>query len=227
VANDWYPVWSPDGKQLLFASDRAGGTELGTFLKRSLEPSADEARYPGHEPTDWSRDGRWIVFGVHDLGVAPALLGGNPFVYLATRFSEGAGRFSPNGRWLAYTSNEGGQYDVYVRPFAGGPAADGSKIQISAGGGDFPVWRKDGAELYYMDARGVVFAVDTRSLERNTGAPRAAKLFQACPETVPQPLPVRGASYGQTYDTTDGKRFLVTCGAEPPGRYVVLVNWRF
>jgi Tol biopolymer transport system component len=227
VANDWYPVWSPDGKQLLFGSDRDGGTELATFLKRSLEASAEETRYPGHEPTDWSRDGRWIVFGTHDLGVAAAAQDGKSFAFLATRFQESTGRFSPDGLWLAYSSNEGGQFDVYVRPFAGGPAGAEGKIQISAGGGDFPVWRKDGKELYYMDAGGTIFAVDMQSLGRNVGVPRATRLFHACPGTVVQPLPVRGVSYGQSYDTMDGKRFLVTCAAESPGRYTVLMNWRF
>ena len=129
VANDWYLAWSPDGKQILFGSDRGGGTKILSHVKRSTEPGSAESLYPGEEPSDWSPDGRWIALGSSDLWVAPAEPSSKPFAYLVTPFREGSAYFSPDGRWLAYTSDESGQFEVYVRPFTGGPApAEGQSV---------------------------------------------------------------------------------------------------
>jgi len=232
VANDWYPVWSPDGKQLLFGSDRDGGTRNLTYLKRSLEPGAEESRFPGEQPVDWSRDGRWISFFSEsgrntDLWIAPALPDGKPFPYLATPFRESTARFSPDTRLVAYTSNETGQFEVYVRPFTGGPAPPEGKIQISTGGGDFPVWKKEGGELYFMAGDSTLFAVNTQDFARSPAVPHPSRLFRACEGTMVQPFPLRDASYDPPYDTLAGKRFLINCAAEAPGRFTVLLNWPF
>jgi serine/threonine protein kinase/Tol biopolymer transport system component len=227
VANDWFPVWSPDGKQLLFGSDRGGGPELPSYLKKSMEPGRDESPVPDatDSPFDWSRDGRWISYGTDDLWIASSSGERKPFAFLATPAREGGGRFSPDGRWIAYVSNETGRDEVYVRPFGGAPTAADGKIQLSISGGDFPVWGPDGHELFYMSRDSSLYAVNTRNLGQSTTAPLPSRLFQACPGTQTVLPPLTGRTYGYAFDTHDGQRFLINCLAEPPGQYRVLMNW--
>lgn len=229
IANDWYPVWSPDGKQILFGSDREGGTSMLSYLKKSVDPGSGEFRFPGEEPIDWSRDGRWLLLApaAKELWIAPAIADGQPFRYLATKFTMSGGRFSPDGKWVAYVSDETGRFEVYVRPFSGGPAEAEGKIQISSKGGDFPIWRPDGGELYYMSPERALYASDTRNLSRSSEAPATVRLFDVCPGRSIPSLPARDVTYTSVYDTHDGKRFLVNCNAEPRGRFSVLLNWPF
>jgi len=226
VANDWFPVWSPDGRQILFGSDRGGGSRMGVYMKSSMDPGRDESplTQATEEPYDWSRDAKWISFGVGDLWVAPVSGDRKPFAFLATPFMEGGGRFSPDGKWIAYASNETGRFEIYVRPFAGAPASSEGKIQISDQGGDFPVWRRDGEELFYMAGDLNVYAVNTKNLGRS-GTVSPSRLFRACPVTAPLGQPMRGAPWAHTYDTHDGQRFLISCRADRLGRLVVLLNW--
>jgi Tol biopolymer transport system component len=226
VANDWFPVWSPDGRRLLFGSDRDGGTAMRGILKQALDATSEESPLAGvdNNPYDWSRDGKWVAYESDDIMVAPAGAGGKPFPFLATSFREGGTRFSPDGKWIAYVSNESGRFEVYVRPFAGGPAATEGKIQISNRGGDFPVWRADGQELYYMAADYVVYAVKTTDMGRSSTMPSPFPLFRACPDTRALPPPTLGQG-SAGFDTVDGTRFLINCAVEPPGRFVVLLNW--
>ena len=141
IANDWYPVWSPDGSQILFTSDREPG---GVYLKSSFDPGADETRILERgAPQDWSRDGRWISVNRgqdQELWVASVSGAQEAFVFLDTPAWEANGRFSPDGKWLAYASNETGQWEVHVRPFDGRSAGRQGRIQISDAGGGFPVW---------------------------------------------------------------------------------------
>jgi len=227
AANDWYPVWSPDGRQLLFGSDRGGGTAMRPFLKKALDTGSEESPVPGadQEPYDWSRDGKWISYKFADVMVAPVAGGAKPFPFLATPFHEGDSRFSPDGKWIAYVSNETGRYEVYVRPFAGAPAAPEGKIQISNRGGDFPVWRADGPELYYMSPDNTLYASKTTDLGRSSTMPLPSPLFRACPDTLALRPPMLGQTYGYNFDTYDGTQFLVNCAVDLPGRFVVLLNW--
>ena len=231
VANDWYPVWSPDGRQLLFASDRDGGAEFVPYLKTSMDPGSSESRHARlqAEPRDWSADGRWIAYigsMGRDLFVGPAA-GGEPFPFLVTAAWETNPRFSPNTRWIAYTSDESGRGEVYVRPFSGEPAPPTGKLQVSNNGGGYAVWGSSGREIVYMSGDGSVFAVDTRNLGKTQTLPTPVRLFQACPATQPQGLPLRGEPIAPSFDTLDGQRFLVNCLLEPPGRFTVLMNWTF
>jgi Tol biopolymer transport system component len=148
-----------------------------------------------------------------------------PFPFLATAFNEGGARFSPDGKWIAYTSDETGRSEVYVRPFTGAPANGEGKIRISNGGGDFPVWRQDRKELFYTAEDVHLYAANTGDLGRTVATPVPTRLFRLCPDTTLNDAPLRNAPWSYQYDTRDGQRFVVTCRAEPPSRFVVLMNW--
>ena len=229
VANDWYPVWSPDGRQLAFASDRDSGARFLPYLKTSLDPGSSES--PLNKSTDgvsdWSRDGQWMAFSDADISVARASKADSPFLFLATPAKETGARFSPDSRWIAYISNESGRSEIYVRPFSGGPAGPSGKVQISSNGGEYPVWGPSGEELYYMSADSSIYAADMRGLGRAASVPPPTLLFPACPGTGALGPPLAGQTFNHAFDTHDGKKFLVVCRAELPGRFTVLTNWKF
>jgi serine/threonine-protein kinase len=151
------PVWSPDGGRVAFGSQRDGG--LGVWW-RAVDGSTPaerlvETRFPPH-PGGWTPDGRRLVYRQAGEGTARDLWaltlegdsGAAP--YLATEFEEAAPVLSPDGRWLAYVSNETGRYEVYVRAFP----ASGGRIPVSTEGGFEPLWSRDGTELYYRSGGG-------------------------------------------------------------------------
>jgi Tol biopolymer transport system component len=232
VGSDGFAVWSRDGRQLVFGSDRDGGAEFVPCLKTSMDPGSSESplvRLQG-APHDWSADGRWIAYigsMGRDLFVGPAPGGVEPFPFLATAAWETDPRFSPDNRWIAYSSDESGRAEVYVRPFSGEPAPPIGKLQVSNNGGGHPVWGPSGREIFYMSGDGAVFAVDTRNLGRTETLPTPVRLFQACPATQPQGMPLRGEPIAPGFDTRDGQRFLLNCLVEPPGRFTVLMNSTF
>ena len=124
---------------------------LSLLISTSMDPGSNESRVPNAEgpPYDWSPDGRWIVAGWEDLLVSSASGAAPPFRYLATGAVEGGGRFSPDGKWIVYTSNESGRFEVYARPFSGGPATPSGKVRISNNGGEFAVWGPGGHEILH------------------------------------------------------------------------------
>jgi eukaryotic-like serine/threonine-protein kinase len=150
------PIWSPDGEKVVFMSSRTGKGDL--YIKSASGATSEEILYESNErklPTDWSPDGRFLAFTVlgkgFDIWILPMEVNGHsssntPFPFLATEFNELQAVFSPDGHWIAYTSDESGQAEVYIRPFPG----PGGKFQISSEGGRNPVWRRDGKELYYI-----------------------------------------------------------------------------
>ncbi|MCI0613111.1 hypothetical protein L0244_08990, partial [bacterium] len=154
-ANDFRSSWSPDGSQIVFSSTRNG--RLEAFQKPSSGGSENVLISSESEvlPDDWSRDGRYILYEVFDpktksdLLILPMLGDRKPIPYIGTEFFEVHGQFSPNGKWVAYVSNESGRPEVYVTTF---PSSAGGKWQISTDGGDHPQWRRDGKELYYIFA---------------------------------------------------------------------------
>jgi serine/threonine protein kinase len=230
VANDWDALWSPDGKKILFGSDRDGGTEMVPYLKTSMDLGSSESRLPisdGEPPYDWSSDGLWISYGAEDLLVASAAGDIPQFVFLRTPAWEVNGRFSPDTKWIAYSSNESRRFEVYVRPFAGLPAADTGKVQISNNGGEFPAWSPSGKEIFYMSGDGTIFAVDSTNLGRAETLPTPTPLFKACPATGVSSMPLTGNPYNFAFDTRDGQRFLVNCVAQPPDKFTVRMNWQF
>jgi len=234
-ANDWWPVWAPDGQSILFASDRGGGPLLETFLKKSMDPGRVETKlFQFRDPSipqDWSRDGKWIAFatnagsfGSYDLWMATTGGDSAPFPFLATPFAEGNARFSPDGTWIAYTSNETGRDEIYVRPFAGAPAAPTGKIQISSSGGDFAVWQPDGKALFFIGGDLKLHTVNATEF-KSDAAPRASPMFAPCEGTMLAGLPLRGTPWEHPYDVSPDGRFLVNCSTLSPGRFDVMLNW--
>jgi eukaryotic-like serine/threonine-protein kinase len=212
------PIWSPDGGRLAFFSNRQRSSDV--FMKNS--DGAREARMILHDdldklPSDWSRDGKYILYmrGTELwLATFPEL---KTSVFLKTPSVLRNGQFSPDGRWVAYASIETGRWEIYVTSF---PEPRG-KWQVSSGGGEQPRWRGDGKELFYLSPDGKMIAAPvTTSGKFDAGAPAA--LFQATPR---QPVSSRDLF---VYDVSkDGKRFLINTPvklAETQPMSVVL-NW--
>ncbi len=220
---DFGPIWSPDGNRIVFASLRYGPPSL--FQRLSNSAGNDEPllkNFIPKIPYDWSRDARFIIYGVidpktsWDLWVLPMDGDRTPIPFLQTDSDERQAQFSPNGKWVAYTSSESGRTEVYVRPF---PAAAG-KWQVSNAGGEQPRWRGDGKELFYLAADHKLVALDVNTegptFEHHT--PNA--LFGTRVGGIDTP----GAYYAVT---ADGQRFLlnnlVKEAAHTP--ITVVLNW--
>jgi Tol biopolymer transport system component len=212
-------VWSPDGTRIVFAGRLDGVANLHHKLASGSE--TDEPLLPPgpvRAPTDWSFDGRYILFAQEDPKTRTDLWvlempDRKPLPYLQTEFVERSGRFSPDGRWVAYVSNESGRDEVYVRPF---PARNG-KWQISIDGGGGPRWRGDGKELFYVGANSAFMSVMVKATPQfDPGPPRA--LFTA---------PIRN---DEAYSvSSDGQRFLLNPAAPDPTAsappITVIINW--
>jgi Tol biopolymer transport system component len=221
-----FPVWSPDGMRIAFASNR-GSRWYDLYQKVANGAGEDELLFKSDQnktPTSWSRDGRFLFYHSTDpktkvdLWALPLDGDRKPISVLRTEFNEGLGSFSPDTRWIAYLSDESGRVEVYVRPFsssaAGSPPVTG-KWQVSKGAGQaLPFWRADGKELYYLAADRKMMAVElTTSPTFKAGVPQA--LFDAPPPPFGQDM------------TADGKRFLfvtpVVGDAQAP--ITIVLNW--
>jgi len=209
------PVWSPDGSRIAFVSFREG-TDADVRVTNVAGSGGEEvlvATELRENPEDWSPDGRHLLFtrqpDVDDPATDVWVLSledhaERPFA--ATPFDEGGPRFAPDGRWIAYTSNESGRNEVYVRPFPEGER----KWQVSTGGGSGPSWRGDGKELFYYGADGRIWAVGIETGDGVNAAP---------------PVPLFAArtrfERGDDYDAApDGRQFIVNTslvdeGVEP------------
>jgi Tol biopolymer transport system component len=233
-AFDNVPLWSPDGLHILWSSNRSGGYHV--YTKSANGTGQEELLIKMGTGTggavDWSKDGRYILYQMpdsktgQDLWIAPqfperAEGDRKPFPYLQSQFDEQDGRFSPDGKWVAYVSNESGRDEVYVQSFP----ITGAKFQISSGGGSEPQWRSDGTELFYLAADGNLMAAPVK-LGRS-----ASESFQA---GLPRPLMAvpfvaNGTSFQRTYAVSnDGQRFLIpsstSTGNVPP--LTVVLSWQ-
>ena len=178
TSDEYAPVWSPDGKRLVYTVNRKGQGNL--FLKNADGTGAEESLFQSDgfkAASDWSRDGRFLsyVFASpksktkSDIWIMPMTGERKPFPFLQTEFAQGSPLFSPDGRWLAYLSNESGRNELYVRPFPG----PGGKWQISTGGAASFAWQGDGGALIYItpDKKAMRVAVE-KGDSFNTGAPQ-------------------------------------------------------
>jgi Tol biopolymer transport system component len=225
-ANDFAPLWSRDDSRIVFSTSRKGPGDL--YLKDSAGTASEEPLVVSSAfkvPLDWSPDGRTLLFQSNDLQANDprastiwdlwtwSIADRKATPFLRTPFNEVLGRFSPDGRWVAYTSNESGKEQVYAVPFPG----PGGKWQVSTAGGRAPRWTRNGREIVYEAPGHEIMAVDVSLAPTfQAGIPR--ELFKANLQLPP----------GAHYDVTpDGERFLINLrpGEQVSDPVTLVQNW--
>ena len=215
--DDLAPIWAPDGLHLVFSSARG---DVPRLFRMGLDGGQEEDLLPhiGHfqRACGWAPDGQTLLYADRDPKTSYdlwrlSLADRTPVLVLGTQFKEFQGSISPDGRWLAYSSDESGRFEVYVQPFPG----PGEKRRLSDNGGWQPLWRGDGHELFYFGLDNRLYTVPFQDQHRDEHPPTPESLFQ-----------VSGSV--RDYDVTpDGRRFLVNyepTATSGPAIQVV-VNW--
>jgi Tol biopolymer transport system component len=236
---DTGPVWSPDGRQIAFSSNRSGFYQL--YRKDSTGARQEEQLTHGPDNKnvlDWSRDGRYLLYVERaprmgdDIMALPLEGERKPMVVLQTPFFEGGGVFSPDGRWIAYQSNESGRNEVYARAFPPAAAAAGGQWQVSNQGGTRPRWRGDGKELFYL-ALALNPGDSVSHLGQSTRMMAAGIRITATGVETDTPRELFtifvDAGMASPYDVTpDGQRFLVEeiLFTDRPAPLTVVTNWQ-
>jgi len=209
--NDWSPVWTPDDRKLVFTSVRRGG-QFNFYIQPADKSAPAELLYASKDPqwpSSWSPDGKLLAFGQYRAGQ-----GGDIWIYSTESrragpfrdqpFDEGFARFSPDGRWLAYQSDELGQSEVYVAPYPG----PGPTCKVSTVGGGEPHWSGDGKELFYRHGTTAMVA-DVAN--RNFCNAQSRTLFD-------------GLAPG-SWDVSSKGDFFVTFQPHDPPRLHLVLNW--
>ena len=223
------PLWTPDGARVVFSSDRNGPMNLfwkaadGTGQAGPLTTSQNT-----HAPSSWSADRQSLVFmevpavgGNADIGLLSLDDSNQPELLLQSDFAEFYPNVSPDGRWIAFSSDESGQNEVYVRPF---PNVDDGRWQVSRDGGLSPVWGPDGQELFYRHGTSLDMMIVAVETEPTFSPGNPEVLFAA---------PYRAGAFGRArpFDLSpDGERFLMIKEAAPDEtdvepHIVVVENW--
>jgi hypothetical protein len=211
------PAWSPDGRRIAFSADHEGTFDI--YAKNADGSGTEELLLKGEGsefPDDWSLDGRFLLYETmspRDLWALPLAGDRKPIPVAQGEFNEMQGRFSPDGKWVAFSSNETGRYEVYAQPFP----PTGAKWQVSTNGGVQPQWRRDGKELYYLGPDRRLMAVEIQTAAGfQAGAPQA--LFQWMVSGL-------GAVRNGYVASADGRRFLVIKPLPDPAPITVVLNW--
>jgi Tol biopolymer transport system component len=225
---DLAPIWTPDGKQVTFASEMSGSWPTLWWRPADgsgpQEPLLEREEGKARVPTSWSPDGQTLAFTDlidpvtgSDIWMLPLEGEGKPWAFLDTEFDESGAMFSPDGRLLAYTSNETGLDEVYVQPFSvTGPRW---KRQVSVGGGAEPLWAPNGQDLFYRNGDKMMAVAIESEPEFSVGTVRP--LFEG--RFLPGP-----AWTPRNYDISpDGLRFLMIKREQDrvPTELIVVLNW--
>jgi serine/threonine protein kinase len=221
--HDFSPVWSPDGSRIVWASSKNGISDL---YQKAASLAGEETLLLKSDytklPTEWSPDGRFIIYTEidpktkADVWALPVTRNGEakPVPAVRAEANEASGALSPDGRWLAYSSDVSGRLEVYVQRFPEG----GGKQQVSTGGGDIPRWRRDGRELFYHAGDGKVMVMPVR-IGESFEAGAAVSLFEFRAGS--------GPGFVSYAATADGQRFLINAAVEtePKSPLTVVINW--
>ena len=227
-ATDIRPLWSPSGEEITFQSSRQGNSDIFSRPADGTgEPVLLVGTDLGERPYDWSSDGKYLLYTVADRGNGADLWylkrkedgsGFESVAFLQTPFNESEPQISPDGRFVAYCSDESGQYEVHVQPFPEGRG----KEQVSTNGGCQPRWSKDGKELFYVEGDMLIAVAVRTTPSFSSGS--ATSLFK-------DPHLVANANADQIwYDVSaDGQRFVLVGTVETeedkaPSIHVVQ-NW--
>ena len=204
------PVWSADGSQIAYTSDKGGGFHLYAIRSDGRSPAVQlTSRQPWDFATSWSADDVILTveqsgMTLRDIFAVQPHVRSSPTAILASRFDESDAVFSPDGRWMAYRSNESGRDEIYVQPYP----PTGQRQQISAEGGTFPVWRRDGKELFYRFGKQLM-AAETRFVP----------VFSAS-----KPKLLFKGDFDTNFDVSaDGQRFLMVKLPKQPPRTEIKV----
>jgi Tol biopolymer transport system component len=228
-ARDVKPRWSPDGKQVAFSSDREGG--VYQLYVKDASGSGQEQRVtegPNYKILiDWTKDGKYLLFReqnpVTDRDLMAVPLDGDrkPFPVVSTPFLESTGAVSPDGRWVAYASNDSGRNEIYIQTFpASGVNGPKGRWQVSSGGGYDVKWKGDGKELYFESLDGKMMAAAIQAGPQGVQADTPRALFSADFTTT---------SLHEFDATPDGQRFLLMLQPKTQGsgeKLTVVSNWQ-
>ena len=220
------PIWSPEGSRIALGQSviPGGPAVLAVDRPSQLTPLGIKGIRGASILCDWSRDGRHVMFkaaneenGAYDLWVLPLDGDRQPLAIADAAFDERDGQFSPDGRWVAFESDESGRPEIYVQPFPG----PGRRERVSTNGGTQVRWRDDGRELFFIAQDESLMAVPIANLGTSLTIGSATKLFAT------SLAPVRAISRQQYVVARAGQRFLMVHSPQAPVPPItLLLNWR-
>jgi len=222
--DDWWtgvPLWLPDGDRIL-TTDWTDSYSIKGVLDGEIEKVSHGRPAGGGWPSDWSLDGRYVVFvemdpnTQSDVWMLPLSGEGQSIPYLNTPFNETSARLSRDSRWLAYRSDESGEYEIYVQSFP----QPGKKLRVSTSGGEQPMWSKDGRKLYYLSPDSKLMAASIQFSSSSLEISERQVLFEA-------PLQVIDSLWRPYAVLDNGERFIFNARLENnPRSITVIKNWK-